>query len=57
MYEKVPDSTPAAWAKDAVEWAVKNNLLVGDGSGDLMLKSPLTREQMCVMLKRFAEMK
>ena len=27
--------------------------MVGDANGDLMLRSPLTREQFCVMLKRY----
>ncbi len=48
-----PDNKPAAWSKDAVEWAVSNGLMVGDDKGDLMLRSPITREQFCVMLKRY----
>ncbi len=50
------DNTPAAWAKDAVDWAVATGLMAGGSNGDLMLHSPLTREQMCVMLKRFHEL-
>lgn len=49
----VNDNTPAGWAKDAVNWAVQNGLLVGDNRSDLMLHSPITREQFCVMLKRY----
>ena len=49
------DNKPAAWSKEAVEWAFKNKLLIGDDKGDLMLRSPLTREQFCVMLKRYHE--
>ncbi len=49
------DNTPATWSKDAVEWAVTNGLLVGDTNGNLMLRSPITREQFCVMLKRYHE--
>ncbi len=57
-YEKskakpVPDSTPADWEKEGVEWATSNGLMAGDGNGDLMLHSPLTRGQFCVMLKRY----
>lgn len=51
--ESALDNTPAAWSKDAVEWAVGSGLMAGDTSGDLMLRSPLTREQFCVMLKRY----
>ena len=52
----VLDNTPAAWSKDAVEWAVENGLMVGDGGGNLMLRSPITREQFCVMLKRYHDL-
>ena len=47
------DNTPSAWSKDAVDWAVRNGLMVGNEKGDLMLRSGLTREQFCVMLKRY----
>lgn len=46
------DNTPETWSKDAVEWAVANKLLQG-ADGNLMLRSLLTREQFCVILKRF----
>ena len=49
------DSTPAAWSKEAVEWAVENGIMVG-ANNDLMLRSDLTREQFCVMLKRFYDL-
>lgn len=47
------DNATALWSKKAVEWAQENGLMVGDANGDLMLRSPLTREQFCVMLKRY----
>ena len=50
------DNTPADWARDAVGWAIENDLLKGDDTGDLMLRSPITREQFCVMLKRYHDM-
>ena len=53
LIRRVLDSTPAPWAKEGVEWAVANGILLGDGMGDLMLHSPVTREQVCVMLKRY----
>ncbi len=55
LEKSVKDNTPSAWAKDAVEWAVRNGLMVGDDTGDLMLRRGLTREQFCVMLKRYHE--
>lgn len=50
------DSTPAAWSKDAVEWCVSNGILQGGSGGNLMLRSPLTREQFCAMLKRYHDL-
>ena len=47
------DNTPAAWSKEGVEWAVIEGLMAGDANGNLMLSSPITREQFCVMLKRY----
>ena len=47
------DNDPADWSKDAVAWCVQNRLLQGNEHGDLMLRSPITREQFCVMLKRY----
>lgn len=47
------DNTPTTWSKDAVDWAVAEGLMGGDSYGDLMLRSNLTREQFCVMLKRY----
>ena len=50
---KKSDNDPADWSREAVAWATGNGLLLGDAAGDLMLRSPLTREQFCVMLKRY----
>ena len=47
------DNTPATWSKEGVEWAVVEGLMAGDANGNLMLRSPITREQFCVMLKRY----
>ena len=52
----VNDNTPAKWSREAVEWATQNGLLVGDNRGDLMLRSPITREQFCVILKRYHDL-
>ena len=56
LVEKVTtllDNTAADWAKDAVNWALRNGILKGDERGDLMLHSPVTWEQLCVMLERY----
>ena len=47
------DNTPTEWSKEAVDWAVAEGLMAGDTNGNLMLRSPLTREKFCVMLKRY----
>ena len=43
---------PEEWSREAVEWALSNGILYGDGTGNLMLKQPCTREQMVVFLHR-----
>ena len=48
------DNTPSAYAEEAVAWAVENGLLYGDAQGDLMLSQPVTRQQLLVILHRFA---
>src|SRR5699024_8362954 len=51
--EHTLDNTPSEWSEAAVEWAVKNGLMAGNDNGNLMLRSPLTREQFCVILERY----
>lgn len=46
------DSVPDVWAKDAVDKAVKAGVLVGDDKGNLKLHSPVTRQELAVMLAR-----
>ena len=50
------DNTPTAWSKYAVNWALENRLLLGDANGNLKLQENLTREQFCVMLKRYHDL-
>ncbi len=50
-------SEPQEWAKEAVEWAVNNEIIFGDGDGNLMLDEPCTREQMVVFLHRLYKLK
>lgn len=52
---KKTDSEPQEWSKAAVEWAVENGIIYGDGNGDLMLREPCTREQMLVFLYRMLQ--
>jgi len=47
------DNIPAAYAKEAVEWAAQQGILQGNADGDLMLAQPVTRQQLAVMLWRY----
>ena len=49
------DNEPAAWAKEAVEWATSNGIMRGNEKGNLRLRDNITREEMCVMLHRALE--
>ena len=49
------DNTPRDFAKDAVEWAKKNGILLGDEKGDLRLRQSVQREELMVFLHRFAK--
>ena len=44
--------TEFAWAKDAVDFCVENDILQGDGEGDLMLGDNLTQAQCAALLVR-----
>ena len=46
------DNTASEWAAEAVKWCVDNKILLGDQNGDLMLHQPMTREQVCLVVKR-----
>lgn len=51
------DNKPASWSKAAVEWGKNNGLMVGDNHGNLMLRSPITREQFITVLYRYDQYK
>jgi hypothetical protein len=46
------DNIPDAYAKEAVEWAVKNGIMTGGTNGDLMLHKNITRQDALVFLYR-----
>lgn len=48
----VKDNTPDSWAKEAVEWAVNNKILMGDEKGNYKLHDDCTRQEMLVFLNR-----
>lgn len=47
----VPENTHD-WSREAVLWAVRHGIILGDGYGDYMLDRLCTREEMCVFLAR-----
>lgn len=53
--DKHMDNTPSPAHKEGVEWAKKNGILTGDAAGNLKLTEPVTRQQLCTMLYRFAK--
>ena len=55
--DKRMDNNPSPAHKEGVEWAVKNGILTGDAAGNLKLTEPVTRQQLCTMLHRFANRK
>ena len=46
------DNTPDTYAKDAVNWAIKNAILKGDENGNYKLHSNVTRQDVLVFLYR-----
>lgn len=50
--ERRTNSEPQEWAAEAVEWAVENGIIYGDGDGNLMLRETCTREQVLVFVYR-----
>lgn len=52
--EEEKRNAPASnYAKPALEWGVKNGLIGGDASGNLMPKANIMRQDVMVILKRF----
>lgn len=46
------DNNPDDWAEEAIEWAVKNEILFGDEHGNYKLHKECTRQEMLVFLNR-----
>ena len=51
------DISPDAWYKDAAVWASENNITNGYGNGKFGADDEVTREQLAVFLKRYADLK
>lgn len=55
------DNDQGSWSKEGVQFCIDNGLIAGNGTTingkpNYMLSDYLTREQMCVLLFRFAQM-
>ncbi len=50
------DNVPDEWAKEAVEWAVRNKILLGDAKGNYKLHNSCTRQEMLIFLNRLYKM-
>ena len=47
---------PADWSAEARAWAEKTGLIAGDETGNKQYRSFLTREQLAVLLHRYAKL-
>ena len=61
LRRELQDNDSETWSQQAREWAMKTGLIQGsdplpDGSPNYMWEDLLTREQMVVLLFRFAQM-
>ncbi|MEG2814868.1 MAG: peptidoglycan recognition family protein, partial [Oscillospiraceae bacterium] len=48
------EAEPDAWAKVGCDWAVKNGLFVGDGTGNFHWHDTMTRQELANVLMRMA---
>ena len=53
--EELAKEEPAAWSKEAREWAEENGIIAGDANGSKQYKAYTTREQMVIFLKRVVD--
>lgn len=53
--KRLAQEPAAAWSAEARAWAESEGLIAGDETGNRQYRSFLTREQLAVILKRFAE--
>ncbi len=55
--DRFPDVEPGEWYTDAVLWAGENNIVEGYNNGKFGTGDEITREQLAVMLYKYANMK
>ncbi len=54
--KKLAQTPPAAWSVEARAWAEETELITGDETGNRQYRSFVTREQLAVLLRRFARL-
>lgn len=54
-FKSLAQQQPAPWSAEARAWAEETGLIAGDETGNRQYRSFLTREQMAVLLMRFAQ--
>ena len=54
-FRSLAQREPASWSAEARAWAEQAGLIAGDETGNKQYKSFLTREQLVVLLRRFAQ--
>lgn len=54
-FRSLAQREPAPWSTEARAWAEQTGLIAGDETGNKQYKSFLTREQLVVLLRRFAQ--
>ena len=50
------DNTPDPWAKEAVDWAIKNAILLGDDEGNYKLHDTCTRQDVLIFMDRLTRL-
>lgn len=53
--KNLAEKEPAAWSREAREWAENSGIILGDSAGNKQYKAFCSREQMVVFLKRLSD--
>lgn len=56
MRAELQDDDAGSWSKDARDWATSNGIIQGGENDNYMWEDMLTREQMAVIMYRFAQL-
>jgi hypothetical protein len=56
LLERFNDNDSAEWSEEGRRWCVENGLIQGDRTNSYQWEAPLTREQLAVVVYRFAKL-